>query len=366
MSDATTKPRSWTAGIGAAWHRLADQFRALGFVSLPSQLETAVRVVAIDAGDEVVVLRRFAGGDSIELARLLRAEFTPAALRTALAAQLARAWYRRASFALRLPDAWALKRTLTLPLAARGNLNSLLEFELERQSPLDRSEVYHDHSIVRTDPRARTMDVAWRIVRRKNVDPLIEVCRQAGIELAAVALVSDDAPPAGGTFPVSSGARRLLRARRWTVPALALLIAVLLAAVIAGAYARNQEVNDLLLAKVAQTRLAARSALLLEHRIDATRGRAVALTAEKQRPMVTAMLAEVTRLLPDGAWLTGFSYGDGEVRLQGYSNNASGLIAIFDASPLFAGAEFRAPLVQAPDKNTEQFDLAVKLRRSSP
>jgi general secretion pathway protein L len=91
---------------------------------------------------------------------------------------------------------------------------------------------------------------------------------------------------------------------------------------------------------------------------------AVALVAEKQGSMVTRMLAEVTRLLPDRTWLTGFSYSDGEVRLQGYSSKAAALIAIFDASPQFTGAEFRAPLVQAQDKNIEQFDLALKLRRA--
>lgn len=364
MSGAGAKSLSWMGGLRAGWRQLADRFTTLGMDGLPSRLEGTVPVVTIDADDETVVLRRFADGKSAEIARLPRAEFTPAALRNALSAELTRPWYLRDSFALRLPEAWALKRTLTLPLAARRNLNNLLDFELDRQSPLDRGEVYHDHSIVRTD--ARTMDVAWRIVRRKNVDALIDVCRQAGIELAVVALVSDEAPPAGGTFPVSPAAVRLLRGRRWTVPALVLVIALLTMAVVAGAYARNQQANDMLLAKVAATRSAAHSALRLEDGINATRARAAALVAEKQRPMLTAMLAEATRLLPDGTWLTGFSYSDGEVRLQGYSSKASALIAIFDASPLFSGAEFRAPVVQAQDKSLEQFDLALKLRRAAP
>jgi general secretion pathway protein L len=364
MSDATTKSHSWTAGFGAVWRLLADQLTVLGLDPLPSQLKTTVPVVSIDVGDETVVLRRSVGGDSTEIARLPRAEFAPAALRTALAAELGRVWYLRDSFALRLPEAWALKRTLSLPLATRRNLDNLLDFELDRQSPLERTEVYHNHSILRTDPRARTMDVAWHIVRRKGVDPLVEICREAGIELVAVGLVSDETPPQGGSFPVSPGAVRLLRVRRWTVPAFAIMIAVLLAAVVAGAYARNQQANDALLARVAETSIAARSALILEDQITAMHTRAVALVAEKQGSMVTRMLAEVTRLLPDRTWLTGFSYSDGEVRLQGYSSKAAALIAIFDASPQFTGAEFRAPLVQAQDKNIEQFDLALKLRRA--
>lgn len=364
MSDAGAKSglNGSLTGLRTGWQRLLDHVTALGVRGLPSRLATSAPVIAIDAGEDAVVLRRFADGLGMEIARLPRADLTPAALRGALAAELARAWYLRASFALRVPEAWGLRRTLTLPLAARRNLNTFLDFEIDRQSPLERSEVYHDHSIPRADPGAGTMDVAWRIVRRKNIDALVEICREAGIELAVIASIGDEAPPAGGTFPVSRRALRLLRARQWTVPALAAAIALLLFLVVAGAYSRNQQANDALLTKVTETRIAARSALRLEARINATRARVAALVAEKQKPMLTALLAEATLRLPEGTWLTGFSYRDGEVRLQGYSNKASSLIATFDASPLFTGAEFRAPLVQAQDRNTEQFDLALKLR----
>jgi general secretion pathway protein L len=367
MSDTGIRSHAngWLAGLRAGWRRFADQLTVLGLDGPPMRLEGTTPVATIDVGEQTVALRRFAEGGSTEIARLPRAEFTSANLRTALAAELERPRYLRDSFALRLPDAWALKRTLTLPMAARRNLDDLLDFELERQSPLDRSEVYHDYAILRTDLRARTMDVAWRIMRRKKVDPLIEICHKAGVELAVVALVSDERPPAGGTFPVSPGAVRLLHAHRWTVPALVVAIVVLLAAVVAGAYSRNEQANDAVLAKVAETRVAARSALRYEDQINASHGRAAALVAEKQRPMVTAMLAEVTRLLPERTWLTGFSYSEGEVRLQGYSSKASALIAIFDVSPLFGAAEFRAPVVQAQDRNLEQFDLALKLRRAA-
>ncbi|MBL6936614.1 MAG: PilN domain-containing protein [Alphaproteobacteria bacterium] len=359
MSETDARPLH--AAPSAGWRSLIDRFAAFDTADLLSRIEGDVPIVAIDVSDDTVLVRRFSDGTVTEIARLPRAGLSPAALHAAVARELDRPWYLRPSFALRLPPSSALERTLSLPLAARRSLANLLGFELDRQSPIDPREVYHDYSVLERRPQDGTMRVAWRLFRRRDVDPLMELCGEAGIEPAVIALVSDEVPASGGTFPVAPGAARALRLRRLVAPALVLAIGVLLAAVTANAYWRNQEADDMLLARVDEARGAARVALDLEHRIDVTRSRAGALVAEKRQAAITRILAEVTRLLPDGTWLTDFSVADGEVRLRGNSNKASSLIGVFDGSALFANAEFRAPLVEAQD-GSEQFDLAVKMR----
>ena len=321
-------------------------------------LDGGVTVIAIDLDGAGAVLRRFEDGRMSEIGRL--PHFDAANLRAALAPYLAQSVLSRPSFALRLPDTAALRRTLSLPAAARRDLATLLDIELERQSPLDRAEIHHAYRVVEAGAGRIALD--WRLVRKRSVAPALEVCREAGIDLAAIAFAGDDAPPDGGTLPVATGAARLLRARRAMVRGLLLLIAALLLAATAGVYQRNQSAADAFAVRVDRTRLAALGALRLEHAVAATRSRDALLLRERQKLSVTRILAETTRLLPQGSWLTAFSYGNGEVRLRGYSNAASSLIAVFDASPLFAGAEFAAPLVQAQSRDLEQFDLTVKLR----
>jgi general secretion pathway protein L len=286
-------------------------------------------------------------------------------LRAALSDRLSQSWSLRDSFALRLPDATALRRDLPLPLAAQGNIASLLDLELERQSPLDRSEIYHDYRVLRIDRQARRIDVVWRMVRRESIAPALEICREAGIDLAVIAFIGDEMPADGGNFPVEARAALLLRLRRWLVRGLLMLILALLVAVAAGVYSRNQAAAGEFSARLDEARSAARPSLHLRHEIDAARTRSALLLKEKRRLSVTRMLAETTRLLPNGSYLTDFSYRDGEVRIRGYSNAASSLIGLFDASPLFSAAEFRAPLVQAQGPDQEQFDLAYKIRKGA-
>jgi general secretion pathway protein L len=361
--DATQPPRNGplTAARNAiAWCR--EQIALSLPPGLHAILESGVSVVTIDVEDTDVVLRRFAHGESSEIRRLPRAQFDTATLATALAPFQAGTHLLRDSFALRLPASTALARRLSLPLGARRNIGNLLDFELDRQSPLDKSEVYHDYRVLNADRSADRMDVEWRIVRRSSVTPLVEICRKAGVDLAVIAFVGDTEPSDGGNLPVDPGASRALRLKRYLVSGLLAAILVLALIVVGGFYWRNGQASAALFAQVDQARVAARESLRLEHDIAAMQRHARLLRQEKLRPTASRTIAEVTRILPDGTWATQFTFRNGEVQVHGYSNAASSLIALFDASPLFTGAEFRAPLTQATSPGLQQFDLAAKIR----
>ncbi|HWD28596.1 MAG TPA: PilN domain-containing protein [Rhizomicrobium sp.] len=353
MSTETLTGR--IGGMRAAWRRWCGEIAAVLPAGLRRALDSGVSIVTIAPEGDTAILTRVSDGKS---ALIARTPFTSEGLRTALAP------FRRESAVLCLPESLALRRDLSLPLAARSDLASLLDIELERQSPLDRSEVYHDWRVARED--GKQVDVVWRIVRRRAIAPALETCREAAIPLAAVIFAGDETLADGSTIPVDAGAARLLRLRRWQVRGLLLLIVVLLVAVTAGAYVRNQQAAGALAGRVEQARIAARGPQRLEGEIGAAHHRMALLLNERRKTSMTRMLAETTRLLPQGSWLTDFSYRDGQVRVRGYSNAASSLIAIFDASPLFANAEFGAPLVQAQGRGLEQFDLSFKLRGGAP
>jgi general secretion pathway protein L len=368
MSAQGLKDR-WTetrAQLHGGWRWWSGEIAAMMPDGIRSALSPGDPVIAIDLEDKAVIVRRFAHGGAEEIARLPRADFTADTLRAVLRPYLSKPWFLRDDFALRIPDATALWRNLSLPLAARRNIASLLNHELERQSPIDRGAVYHDYKIVRVDRAAGRIDLVWRIVRRTSVDAALDICREAGIALAVVAFVGDETPPDGGNFPIDARASMLMRLRKWFVPALTVLVLVLAVAALSSTYSRNQQAADALAAQVDQARVDARITARLQHDIDGGRQFTTFLVGQKKGVMAAGLLAETTRLLPDGSWLTELEYRDGEVRVQGLSNSAASLIAIFDASPLFTAAEFRAPLVQAQAPGLERFDLSFKLRKGAP
>lgn len=353
------------ASLRAAWFWWRNELRALLPDSWRAFFASGVSIVAIDVEDQVVALTRLSAGRVARIANMPRAEIDPQTLRAALSSTLARPWYLRDIFALRLPESVALRRDLSLPIGARRNIATLLDMELERQSPLDRAEVYHAYRVVSVDRASQRIEVEWYILKKANVEPALAVCRGAGIDLSIISVVGDDLPPDGGNLPVSPRAVLLLKFRRRLVAGLLALAVLLVAGVTVGAYLRNQEAVDAFAVGVDAERVAAQTSLALQHRIETAVQREARLSDERRQHSVTQLLAETTRLLPEGSWLTEFGYRDNEVHIHGYSNAASSLIARFDASPLFSAAEFRAPLVQAQAPGQEEFDIAFKVREGA-
>lgn len=84
------------------------------------------------------------------------------------------------------------------------------------------------------------------------------------------------------------------------------------------------------------------------------------------------MLKELTRLLPDTAWLWNLKYNGKEVELSGYADSASDLISLLDKSPLFEKVEFLAPVTKErlmrPEgpQEKERFRIKARLEARRP
>ncbi len=79
------------------------------------------------------------------------------------------------------------------------------------------------------------------------------------------------------------------------------------------------------------------------------------------------ILAELTRLLPDTAWIWNLKYKGKEIELSGFADSASDLIPLLDKSPLFEKVEFLAPVTKEfqmrgfGNKEKERFKIKAKM-----
>jgi general secretion pathway protein L len=72
------------------------------------------------------------------------------------------------------------------------------------------------------------------------------------------------------------------------------------------------------------------------------------------------ILRELTGLLPDTAYLSELSYRERTVEITGLAPSASQLLPVLEASPLFSGVEFSAPIVAQP-AGLERFRIRMRL-----
>ena len=108
----------------------------------------------------------------------------------------------------------------------------------------------------------------------------------------------------------------------------------------------------------------AEASLKLRERLEQATARTNFLAAEKVRvPMTSQVLAEVTRVVPDQAYLLRLDWQDGSLQLEGLAEGAASLVGLLDRSPMFGAPQFRSPVT--PDRRTalERFHVAVELTR---
>lgn len=75
------------------------------------------------------------------------------------------------------------------------------------------------------------------------------------------------------------------------------------------------------------------------------------------------LLNELTRLLPDDAWLQDLQYDGDTVSLGGFAKSASPLLQVLANSPYFENPQFLSAIAKLPD-GKEAFRIGVRLRKS--
>jgi general secretion pathway protein L len=278
-----------------------------------------------------------------------------------LQALLRRVHPRRQPITVCLAGELGLRKVISLPLAAREDLDQLLRFEMDRLTPFRAEDVLFAQRIIDIDTANRRIMVELAVAPRSVVEQALKTAQSAGAAVARVELGT--ARPDGGREPLNllpqqsrdaAGDRRLVRA---------LIVLTIILAIVAVAIPLQRQRSKLaaLTDQVAATRVEAEQSHALRENLDRlTDTNAFLLTEKSRRPMATEVLADLTRLVPDQAYLAQLVLQGGEVQMHGWAATASDLISLLDQSPLFQAPQFRSPVTQESE-GTERFHLSVEL-----
>lgn len=318
-------------------------------------------VVTFDVRGKDIVVVRTASGAATEVLRIAKSELATEAA-SAAAETIRKSVAPGDKVVVRVTRAELLTRMVKLPIAASRNLKNILKFELDRISPLDPQQVRFDYRVLNRDKEAGQIEVELRILKREVADDAVRLCRSVGLEPDRLGFVGDDAAAGAQGFPLSTTASLRGQWQTWRVPALSALAVVLGIGALLASYSRQQDWQDELSGELLAAKVKAHSVEVLQEQIDKAKLGMAFLGKQKQSPLLIKVLAEVTHILPDRTWLVMFELNGREVRIRGFSNDASSLIARFDNSPLFANSQFRSTLTKGPASDLERFDLSFEIK----
>lgn len=259
---------------------------------------------------------------------------------------------------LRIPLAWCLRRQLDIPYAARANAARILLNDLQRSTPFRSGQAL---SAVYLGERSRdgTRITAHQVVvTRERLVPMLDLAETAGLEIAFADAYEEDARrPLPIDFLAAASETGKSAGRAWRWPAL-FVIAVLTGLGLAG-YAEFDRQAEALARLEAMTAEVKTKALTVRRQIDeleTERKRHLAL--EQRKTMATGALeawAELTRILPDTAWVETIRIDRELVEIGGYAQSAAELVGVIEQSAHFKDAALSSPVTRDDRVGAERF-----------
>jgi len=336
------------------WLRQVTELLPSGLVRAARRLHDAAIIAVEDDGVSLLMRRDGA------ISRLFR---LPAANEDGyrrIAETIARMEEPPRQLLLRLPSSMILRKLVSFPLAARRDLESLIGFEMDRETPFGRNEVYWDYVTRRQDPGGGRLDVELFIVPRPFVEPILASARAVGLE------------PTGLELDTESDRSQVIRfgaAKRWDwlltdrklVNKLAIAAGALLLVIVAPLLYQEImiSIDD---ARISGLTEHAREASSLRQTVDQANGVLDLVSRERARCGGTLdVLAATTRLVPDDSHLTALSLRSGRLTISGLSPAAARLVDLLAQSPAFREPSFDSPVVQNDESGLETFTISASL-----
>jgi general secretion pathway protein L len=268
---------------------------------------------------------------------------------------------------LLLDEASVLRKELTLPAATESNLQQVLSFEMDRQTPFRASEVYYSWKLLPSEKESGQIRVDLFVVPRKPVDTQLEILSNCGLAASGVDVVDDNQAMGINILPHEQRFRVINSRSRLNLGLAAAAMILLVVVMMQSLSFRANRVTDLETA-IAEVQDEARRVQRLREQVKETSEAASFLTRWRSKsPMAIEILANVTEILPDDTFLDRLVIGQESVLMQGKSTNAQQLIEVVNNSELFYRAAFRGSTRLDAASGLEVFEVnAEVIARGEP
>lgn len=264
---------------------------------------------------------------------------------------------------VRLPHRLCYSRDVVLPNAASRDFEKILAIDLERVTPFRMKDVYSRHIIAKTAGNGPFQPIKQYVLKRSIADGIKAQAQARGHQLAGIEIWNADHSAALPiTFLEQENQPRPARSA-WTLRAVAGLAVVLAISAVGLSFYRQQTALDDLKEQTAALRIKAGVARELAEKSQTASTFASSFNKLRTETVSrAAIIEEITRVLPDSAWLSDIKINGTSVDISGLASSASALIADIERSPYFVDATAISPITFDPHEDKERFGIRMQLR----
>ena len=340
-----TKLQEWrgrvqASPVNAYWRWWLGELRDLMPESWRARLQHALRRVTVEVGEKDV---RIGIEENSEVRRLETFSLDQDAdlQKQQLRELLADNELLEAPRVLYLDGAGVLRKEVRLPIAAETNLQQVLRFEMDRQTPFKADDVYFDWNVLGHDKEEGQVRIDLAVVPRSEIDTTTEMLTARGLGVSSVDVMDGDQPLGLNLLPPDRRVKVVNQKVRFNQIMSIVLVALIAVFMGVSLYLRSHQVAEYQ-AAIEEVRTEALRVQRIRDQISDTMESAGFLAERRSTtPMAVDVLADVTSTLPDDTYLDRLVVGQDTVQMQGKSQNAQQLIGLVNASPLLDEAGFR-------------------------
>jgi general secretion pathway protein L len=262
---------------------------------------------------------------------------------------------------LQLAEPDVLSTTVALPLSAEPDLEQILVFEMDRETPFRPEDIFWSHRVVSRDLERGLLSVRLMLVPRANLDGLLARLNAAGIVPAQAEI--GGGPDQGFYLPLRDhSAKEPAQLRHWRWPIVACCVALGLGVILVPFLRQNSELNELD-QKISLGRQARTDAERLRKEVIRLQDSLNLIDIEREaagRPIAT--LAILTRLLPTDSYLLEYRQQQHVITSSGRSTSTSRLISALATSDRLRDPSLAAPVMRVDGSKTEAFVIRAEIK----
>lgn len=261
-------------------------------------------------------------------------------------------------------------RKIVLPREAKAVIKEVIAQDLAKKTPFKSEEIYTDYAVVSASEAADKIAICQWVVKR-TYPQAISAATQINMEnVSFVVGCSNGAqrdPPPFINLRANSSARVPLGTRALSVLSCLAMVLIVIASGLT--YWRQQTTLDELNRQIGLVKVKALEVRATADRLQEKQNILARLRIRRgEAPGLLELWEEITRVLPSHTWLNELKLIDAsdaqhqQVSITGFSSAATGLVGVFDNSPLFSGASLMGPVALDTLEGRERFSLQARVK----
>lgn len=263
---------------------------------------------------------------------------------------------------LAISDGRYISRQLTDRRLPFTRARQMAAIDLTDGTPFEADNVH----VCLTEDSDRSSGTRYFLIRKDVLNPVIENLTDAGVRPQSIILKTPQGEQRLSRQSLQS-IHPVFRQKTWLqqlVRGVLFLLVVSGVVTFAHAYYRYTGADEQLTVQVNEKQKAALEVRkVLDRRAQDIAAVEAARKSKEQAVPVVRVWEELTRTLPDAAWITDFNLNGDSLSFSGFANSAAGLIPVLAGSTLFANPSFTSPVVRIPGQTGERFTIKLNVVR---